>query len=275
MSEPVPGTDGGRAPARVAVRVADIAGGVALAAMLATPFSPRGGRMRRVLAWATVAAGATRSVAVDVERAGGTRAALVRAGATNLLVASIGGAVESVGVRTGRPFGRYAYTGVLRPTLAGVPVLVPMAWIAMSGPAHGMAGAIVPDVSSATGGARPLERIVLGSGALAAWDLFLDPQMTAEGYWQWDRPGRYRGIPAANFLGWLGVGVLIMSVRELLLGDRSAGQDADDRHLVTYGVVGALETIAFATFFRDRLVATVGGLPMLTATIAAVRRSRG
>ena len=33
----------------------------------------------------------------------------------------------------------------------------------------------------------PWRRIALGAVALTAWDLFLDPQMTAEGYWRWDR----------------------------------------------------------------------------------------
>ena len=37
------------------------------------------------------------------------------------------------------------------------------------------------------------ESVVLGAAALTAWDLFLDPQMTTEGYWRWARRGRYRG----------------------------------------------------------------------------------
>ena len=41
-----------------------------------------------------------------------------------------------------------------------------------------------------------LRAVALGAAALTAWDLFLDPQMTAEGYWRWDRRGRYRGHPA-------------------------------------------------------------------------------
>ena len=40
---------------------------------------------------------------------------------------------------------------------------------------------------------------------MTAWDLFLDPQMTTEGYWRWASGGRYRGIPARNFVGWFAV----------------------------------------------------------------------
>ena len=59
--------------------------------------------------------------------------------------------------------------------------------------------------------------------ALAAWDLFLDPQMVGEGYWSWARVGRYRSIPVTNYAGWLLVGAAIMAVLEVALppGDGS------------------------------------------------------
>ena len=43
------------------------------------------------------------------------------------------------------------------------------------------------------GGASPL-----GAVALTAWDLFLDPQMTAEGYWRWPRRRPLPGHPAVQ-----------------------------------------------------------------------------
>jgi uncharacterized membrane protein len=46
-------------------------------------------------------------------------------------VAIMGFAVEAVGVRTGSPFGQYAYTGVLQPQLLGVPVVMGFAWMAL------------------------------------------------------------------------------------------------------------------------------------------------
>ena len=84
--------------------------------------------------------------------------------------------------------------GALRPTAAGVPALVPAAWFAMALPARevGPRGARRRRSS-------PGRRVLLGAAALTAWDLFLDPQMVAEGYWRWHRPGRYRGIPLTNY----------------------------------------------------------------------------
>ena len=58
---------------------------------------------------------------------------------------------------------------------------------------------------------------MLGAVALTAWDLFLDPQMIAEGYWRWARRGGYRGIPLSNYAGWLVTGVGVMAVLEAVL----------------------------------------------------------
>ena len=80
----------------------------------------------------------------------------------------------------------------------------------MAVPAREAAHAVLGRRSTALG------RIALGAAALTAWDLFLDPQMTAEGYWRWDRPGRYRGIPLTNYAGWLVTSVGLMAVLEVL-----------------------------------------------------------
>jgi putative membrane protein len=243
-----------------------LAGGAAVLAMLLTPFARRGGAVRRGLTAVTVIAGASRSIAADVRRHGTSRALLVGA-ATAVGTWS----AEALGVRSGRIFGRYVYTAALRPQLAGVPVLVPLAWVAMAAPSHSTAAAI------ATGRSR---RIGAGAVALTAWDLFLDPQMIGEGYWRWLRGGRYRGIPLANFAGWLAVAAAVMAVREIGLGDddgesQQAGH-VDLANVATYGVVALMETAAFATFLRDRTVAIAGGAVMLplagTALVGAARR---
>ncbi len=77
--------------------------------------------------------------------------------------------------QTGLPFGRYAYTDALRPQVAHVPAIVPLAWFGMGLPAREAAHAALGNRST------PATRIVLGSAAMTAWDLFLDPQMVGEG----------------------------------------------------------------------------------------------
>ena len=79
--------------------------------------------------------------------------------------------------------------------------------------------------------------------------------MVGEGYWTWARGGRYRGIPLSNFLGWLAAGAAVMAALEAVLPIGS-GDDADRALVAQYGFVAAMETVGFAAFFRDRLVAT-------------------
>ena len=171
-------------------------------------------------------------------------------------------AVERLGTSTGWPFGRYRYTGRLRPEVAGVPAIVPAAWWAMAVPAREVAHAVLGRRSSRLGAHR------LGAMALAAWDLFLDPQMTAEGYWRWDRPGRYRGIPLSNYAGWLVAGAAVMAVLEVLLPPRRGV--VDPALVAEYAGMAVMETVGFAAFFGDRLVAAVGGAATLPLAASAV-----
>ncbi|HEX9917650.1 MAG TPA: carotenoid biosynthesis protein, partial [Pyrinomonadaceae bacterium] len=48
-----------------------------------------------------------------------------------VVVAVFGLLVEWCGLRYGRPFGRYVYTGALRPTIYGVPVVMAFAWMTL------------------------------------------------------------------------------------------------------------------------------------------------
>jgi hypothetical protein len=66
-----------------------------------------------------------------------------------------------------------------------------------------------------------------------------------------------------------------MALLELTLpvDDAIGGSDAADPVLVAeYGVMAAMETLGFAVFFRDRLVAAVGGAGMLPVAVLAARR---
>jgi uncharacterized membrane protein len=229
-----------------------------VAGMIATPLMPQGSTARRVLSTVVVtghfATTLGRSSAVwGLRRAAGAAAGIAVATAT----------VERIGTRTGLPFGRYHYTSALRPQLAGVPAIVPLAWFAMAVPARETAHAALGHRSSLAG------RIVLGSAALTAWDLFLDPQMVGEGYWRWDRHGRYRGIPLTNYLGWFLTGLGVIAAIEAVL---PADRVADPGLVGEYSVMAVMETVGFGVFFRDRVVALAGGAAMLPITVVAMRR---
>lgn len=119
-------------------------------------------------------------------------------------VALLGFAVEAVGVRTGFPFGAYAYTDVLRPQLSGVPVVMGLAWMAL--------------VAFACDLARRLRLPAWPAAVFAAlWttatDLVIDPLAANHfGYWTWAHEGSYYGIPFTNFAGWFVTALLACGV---------------------------------------------------------------
>lgn len=230
-----------------------------MAAMIATPLVPQGGRARRALANVVVAGSFTTTTANAIRRWG-----IARAGGAAVSVAGATTVIERVGTATGHPFGRYAYSARLQPQIANVPAIVPLAWFAMALPAR--------EAAHAAFGSRSTRatRIVFGSAALTAWDLFLDPQMVGEGYWRWVRRGVYRGIPLTNFAGWFLTGLGVMTVLETLLPPAADGAEADAALIGEYVSMGVMETIGFARYFRDPIVAVAGGLGMLPIAAAAI-----
>lgn len=54
--------------------------------------------------------------------------------------------------------------------------------------------------------------VTQGTLLLIIFDLVLDPTATALGFWVWESPGMYYGIPLTNFLGWVVSGVTGMYV---------------------------------------------------------------
>ena len=110
---------------------------------------------------------------------------------------------EAVGVHTHFPFGNYAYSHLLGPSLASVPLLIPLAWVMMLYPSY-LAGRYLST--------NPAVSIALGAWLMAAWDLYLDPQMIREGYWTWftSTGEATLNIPWTNFLGWFATSALFM-----------------------------------------------------------------
>lgn len=113
-------------------------------------------------------------------------------------------AAEFIGVRTGFPFGRYHYTGALAPVLLdSVPVPITCAWLMIVLGSLAAAHATIPRGN--------LRAVVPLSAVLATGlDACLEPTaFHVKGYWLWDHAGRYYGIPAMNFAGWLCIALLI------------------------------------------------------------------
>ncbi|HSD77469.1 MAG TPA: carotenoid biosynthesis protein, partial [Solirubrobacteraceae bacterium] len=174
---------------------------------------------------------------------------------------------EVAGVATGRVFGEYRYGDGLGRKVAGVPLLAGAAWSLMARPAWTVAGLLAR---------RRAARVALAAGALTAWDVFLDPRMVREGYWTWPGGGRYEGVPASNYAGWLATGGALFAVWAALDGDDDPRDGSGDGALALYAWTWAGETAANVLFWRRPLVAAAGAAAMGAFAVPALAaRVRG
>jgi putative membrane protein len=176
-----------------------------------------------------------------------------------LVVVTAGGglAAEAVGLRTGIPFGNYSYTGSLGPTVLEVPLVVPLAWTMMA----------YPLLLAARRISRRLAPPIGGFG-LAAWDVFLDPQMVDDGRWRWadPTPGLWGvdGVPLTNFGGWLLVGLVMMTILNAALSRENASE-AQPATLLFWTWIGSIVGNVF--WFGSTDVALAGGIAMGLVTV--------
>lgn len=175
------------------------------------------------------------AVAVILWRAWGAR----RTTLTLIMVAVLTWGAEWVGKTTGFPFGAYDYTPSLQPQLFGVPLLIPLAWLMMLGPSWAVAQAIVGKLDTLP---RRAAFITVSALAMTAWDLYLDPQMVGWGFWVWENPSGYFGIPWSNYFGWLLVSALVTWAA-------NPPRVPVAPLLVVYGVVWAFQAIGMAVFW--------------------------
>ena len=195
-----------------------------------------------------------------------------RAAAALVGIATLGGSlVEAIGVATGFPFGSYAYSGELGPRVVDVPLIIPLAWTWMAWPAW---------LAALRLSRSRWVRVAVAAAGLAAWDLFLDPQMVAEGYWRWLDPTPalpgVPGIPIGNYLGWLGFALLLMTALSQVGGPRIELSTGDDKPaLALWFWTYASSVLAHAVFLDLPASALWGGVVMGAVVLpVAVRLAR-
>lgn len=177
------------------------------------------------------------------------------------VITAVGGfLVELVGVHSGFPFGHYAYSPNLGVRVAGVPLVIALAWPMIAWPAALAARRLVSGFTT---------RVLLGGWALAAWDLFLDPQMVAAGHWRWRHPSPHLpgvpNVPLTNHAGWLGVSLLMSLALQCVLGRRD--HSARGIPIPLYLWTWASSTLALAAFLHLGAAAFWGGVGMGTVAV--------
>jgi len=181
---------------------------------------------------------------------------------------NIGLIAEIVGVHTGMPFGHYAYADSLGPTIAGVPAVVALAWAMMAWPAALVARLLVASTAA---------RVLVGTWALASWDLFLDPQMVAAGHWRWAAPNPHlpgvETVPLTDLAGWLVVSLLISLVVQGILG-KSASRPGDGWMFAIYLWTYTSSVVAQLLFLDLQAAALWGALGMGAVAVPLALRLR-
>ena len=125
---------------------------------------------------------------------------------------------ELLGTSTGFPFGHYRYLSGLGYKIGGlVPFTIPLSWFYLGFSAYIIARAGL-ETTELKSWLRQFLAIAFGALCLTSWDFVLDPAMSqaAIPFWLWEQPGAFFGMPYQNFAGWMGTGVLFMTVAAIL-----------------------------------------------------------
>ncbi len=171
-----------------------------------------------------------------------------------LISAVVSYCMEEIGVRTGMVYGAYHYSDTLGAKLGDVPVLIPLAWFMMIYPSWMVARALLKGISidSFSGLAATAAVAAL---VMTAWDVVMDPGMSAAGNWIWEHGGSYFGVPLRNYFGWLLTTFIVYCL---------AGRLWKSTRLATPAtrIFAALPVIVYA-FFALRYVLAAGRFPEL------------
>lgn len=190
------------------------------------------------------------------------------------LSAVISWVFEEVGVRTGAIYGPYHYSDQLGFKLGHVPLMIPITWFAMIYPAYVVANAIVGRRVFGSSGTRShvLWLALVSALVMTCWDVVMDPVMSAKGYWIWERPGEYFGVPFQNFVGWLATTFTIYAAYRMYeWRTRAAESSAEfDRTLalapiVAYALASTYYVVAAAPTELRVIACFVMGMPSLLA----------
>ncbi|HKG95115.1 MAG TPA: carotenoid biosynthesis protein, partial [Gemmatimonadaceae bacterium] len=150
-----------------------------------------------------VTLGALAALAHAAGAFGGRRALALFAAACSISLGS-----ELLGTSTGVPFGPYSYTPLLGHLVGGrVPFPIPLSWFFMVYCSLAIIGRLIP---TPDGLRARLVWAVLAGAVLTAWDVSLDPAMTAATtHWVWHVKGPFYGMPYSNWLGWWLTGTVV------------------------------------------------------------------
>jgi putative membrane protein len=106
--------------------------------------------------------------------------------------------IEFVGLTTGWPYGEFAYGVALGPTVADVPLALPVLFLPLVLNSYLLCLLLFGEATRAR-----WVRLPVVAATVVAVDLVLDPGAVALGFWAYEAGGVYFGVPLSNYAGWV------------------------------------------------------------------------
>ena len=141
---------------------------------------------------------------------------LVRYGKKNtavffLIIAAVSVFFENISMVTGFPFGLYHYSPVLGPLR--VPLIIILEYFALGYISWMIAQVLTGQYGRKIEGKQVIVIPLIATFVFVMWDLTVDPiASTVHGFWVWQNPGVYFGVPLSNFFGWFLVGFIFFQI---------------------------------------------------------------
>jgi len=174
--------------------------------------------------------------------------------------------VEGISVKTGLPYGVFAYSDKL-----GWKILDTVPWVLIISYPPILLGSISLTSQLSLSKSR-FKLSILGSIINTIVDLVIDPAAVFIGFWAWDKKGIYYGVPLINSFGWLFTGFFYINIFYLFIDSLKK-----DLGLVPLSVSKSLLWIVFFwvgyLLSNQILIPAIIGLIILSAEIYLIRNS--
>ncbi len=116
--------------------------------------------------------------------------------------------IELLGVNTGIPYGAFEYQVALGPMLFGdIPLALPVFYFPIL-----LNSYLLGVLALGQYAERLTIRYPVVVGFVLLLDFILDPGALQLGFWTWEHPGAYYGVPLSNFAGWILSGSIAVGV---------------------------------------------------------------
>jgi putative membrane protein len=174
--------------------------------------------------------------------------------------------IESSAIHTGFPYGDFIYNDLLGQKIFGLtPWTVAFAWPPILLIAYWFAQHFTSTVATH----KTLKTLSLTAIGAMAIDVVLDPAAVYLGFWGWEDPGFFYGVPLVNFAGWLLSGFIGAVILHTLWGKKTPPAS------IGYSGLAILWFWTIANVFMLQVVPVLVGIALLMLFFRTMRSEKG